>query len=69
MSEDKKYTIEEINIFIGKLRECLEKMGETKDFIDYACCSEFEMSETSKISYWSNVMWQSPQDYAYMLTM
>ena len=65
----KEYTIEEINAYRAEVYRILIEMGETDDFAEYVCEYGRNHSEAHLCGHWSYVMWQSPREYAELITM
>ena len=78
---ERTYTLEEVNAFRAKVHAILMARGESKDFADYVCgyntdkmigditVEPFIATPSDIISRWSYVMWQSPEEYADLMTM
>lgn len=75
------YTLEEVNAFRAEVHRILMARGARKDFADYVCgyhtdkmfgditVEPFTATPSHIISRWSYVMWQSPEEYADLMTM
>ena len=75
------YTLEEVNAFRAEVHRILMARGESKDSADYVCgyssdkmigditVEPFIATPSDIISRWSYVMWQSPEEYADLMTM
>lgn len=75
------YTLEEVNAFRAEVHRILMARGKSKDFADYVCgyhtdkmvgditVKPFIATPSHIISRWSYVMWQSPEEYADLMTM
>ena len=66
----KEYTIEEINAYRAEVYRILIEMGETEDFAEYVSCrGKYSVPSEDLPGIWKYVMWQSPKDYAELMTM
>lgn len=75
------YTLEEVNAFRAEVHRILMAWGKSKDFADYVCgyntdkmegditVEPFTATPSDIVSYWSYFMWQSPEEFADLMTM
>lgn len=80
-NEVKTYTLEEVNAYRAEVYRILISWGEYKEDAKSICgyngfakdtdtgIEMYEPTIEQQISYWSNVMWQSPKDYAELMCM